>query len=71
MMKERLDKVVRNIKVVAAQNGESNSVAKISERVHIPATTLSDKMKHPERLTMVDLLKIAEGLNVDLEKIIE
>lgn len=63
------DKVVSNIKSIAAQNGESNSVLQISKRVNIPYSTLNNKMNNPSSFTLDDMFKLSKGLHTSIEKI--
>lgn len=63
------NKVVTNIKSIAAQNGESNSILQISKRVNIPYSTLNNKMNNPSGFTLDDMYKISKGLHTTIEKI--
>lgn len=64
------NKITNNIKSYSALNGHSNSITHISKRVNIPQSTFSDKMANPRKFTLEDLYKISNGLNVDLNNLI-
>lgn len=63
-------RIVNNIRAIGDLRG-CRTDRRIAERVHIPESTLNDKMNNPHKFRLKDFVQISEAFHVPLTKFFE